>query len=738
MSQTNRESTEDLDNESNDVSSESSATSTTGDGGANSVSISTGSCCSSSGSSSEVSSPTPGIDGAHVTGKDEPRNVDANAEGSHLRTKTGQKCDIRSIATNCPTTNRCDQPGPSSGEQGTRQSKETSPGPYEATSQPISNATSKLQSHLSHQYNDTQSHAPSTTGDKLDPNKQAERVDSKGFQRQNQPGSSSTSSTSIPNSKLTVPKVVNKQNDDSKLDEARRARRILRPAPSPSPSLSAIDPNNNKNNNNINNGSSSQSMRAESLSGFRRTNFSKSASGSRLMSRTPSSTRPNVCDCLAQNCGEKEHSNRRQFIEHYYNSRTRLPTSTNAMSSLNINTPLNRLSECDAITKRLLSSPIRATNVIESPTRRAQISEVDRARRASLGTNTMTDQVFLFSSNQFNSLELNYRNKSPDANEEDDDQDNQEICDEFLDNTKLIGENDIKLKQQQQQQQGRSLSVCDEDTLKPRFRISNPNHSSNLNRAVSLAYESGSSKRLLTIIPLFGCDIKTLEQFMKLGLILPPAIDSAVDHLLANGGEAVGIFRKSGVKSRILTLKQRIEANQDAKIDELNKDNEFSIYDIADLVKLWFRELKPTPLMTKESIKVISEYLQTTRLLKKQINSTREETSEYGSSSLGELSGLVERSRLTTSTTTSSMNQADRDLKNRVNSILTPGHRALFSRALSFFASIASRNKTNQMTSQNLAICLTPSLCATETDQESIITAQKALEYCIDNYRILF
>lgn len=478
-------------------------------------------------------------------------------------------------------------------------------------------------------------------------------------------------------------------------------KHTLKPAPPPT-SLSNIDTNNNKN-----------STERESILS-KRTNFSKSASGSRLIIRG----RPNVCDCLTQDCGEKKHSNRRQFIEHYYNSRTQLPSSNTSSSSFNISTPLNRLSECDAITKRLLSSPIRTTNLVESPTRRVQITETDKSRRASLGTNSLTDQVFLFTSSPFKSMESSYRRATRDEKI-----DNQRKPD--LKSTKPCSEIDVRTKQQQ----GRSLSVCDEETLNPRFRNTSSNHSSNLNRAISLACESNPSplpRRLLTLIPLFGCDIKSLEQFTKLGLILPPVIDSAVDHIITNGINSIGIFRKSGVRSRINTLRQRIEGNQNLKLDELNRNNEFSIYDIADLIKMWFRELKPVPLMTKELIKLITGFLgntstNTPQSLLKRGNSSQQD----GASASNECTNITSR-------------KIDSNLRARIDSITTPTHRALLLRALNFLAQISSRCEHNQMTSQNLAICLTPSLCETKTDTNSILLDQKALEYCIDNHRLLF
>lgn len=608
---------------------------------------------------------------------------DVDQTTGRLQATSGQKSDMQTTSTNSSREKECDCLS------------------RQETTSRLSSNTSSLHSAIQHRSFPAPEHDPSHSKANLDKSA-SERLlgddarSSKHSQHHHGRNSLSTTATPLGSS------YSNLSSRTSILENAlatveSQSRRTLRPAPSPSPSLSTIDTNNNKG-----------AVFKEGMSNIKRTNFSKSASGSRLINRS----RPNVCDCLTQDCGEKKHSSRRQFIEHYYNSRTQLPTANTSSSTFNISTPLNRLSECDAITRRLLSSPIRATNMVESPIERAQVSEIDKSRRASLGTNTITNQVFLYASGAFDpSLKKN--------------RDNGIRCEASSNDT---GKMDTKLKQQQQPQQqtnitGRSLSVCDEETLNPRIRGTNANHSSNLNRAISLAYESGSSsaaRRLLTIIPLFGCDIKSLEQFTRLGLVLPPVIDSAVDYLLMNGIDAIGIFRKSGVKSRILSLKQQIEANQNLKFAELNQNNEFSIYDIADLVKMWFRDLKPVPLMTKELIKVISSFL--------------------NRSSNNTLPGILSQqdSSVSTCRTMRTLGSADSILKSKINSITTLTHRAVLFRALSFLSKISSRCETNQMTSQNLAICLTPSLCEMEPDQNSILHDQKALEYCIDNHLLIF
>ncbi len=56
----------------------------------------------------------------------------------------------------------------------------------------------------------------------------------------------------------------------------------------------------------------------------------------------------------------------------------------------------------------------------------------------------------------------------------------------------------------------------------------------------------------------------------------------------------VGLFRKSGVKSRIQALRQQCELSPDSVSYE-----DQSAYDVADMVKQFFRDL-PEPLLTSK------------------------------------------------------------------------------------------------------------------------------------------
>lgn len=475
---------------------------------------------------------------------------------------------------------------------------------------------------------------------------------------------------------------------------------------SPYPSLSQLDTNNND-------GNKDKSLKETTRKGFfdlKRSNFSKSASGNRLISGI---NRSDPCDDTER----RHNSSRRQFIEHYYNIRTQLPSSSSSTSSSNIITPLNRLNECDAITTRLLSSPTRLRNQCDSQTPTPHgFTDADRSsRRASLGTSSMTDQMFSFSSVAFKSLELGIGSTNSSLR-----------CD--------VGDASSVIDPQardssSQQQQNRSLSMCDDDN--PKSRTTSSSHTPSLSRAISLASDPRGplARQVLSIIPLFGCDIESLNQCLRFGSILPPIIDSTICHIKLNGINSVGIFRKSGVKSRILALRQRIESNQNVKFSELDPSNEFSIYDVADLVKMWFRELKPVPLVTKELIRLVSVHID---------SSVTSPTTELSTSM--KCTGPVKPGLMSFgSRSLMPMAQSsDCNIESRINSVITETHRALLSKALDFLAEISSKSEVNQMTSQNLAICLTPSLCATETNQKSVLMAQRVLEYCIDNRVMLF
>lgn len=90
----------------------------------------------------------------------------------------------------------------------------------------------------------------------------------------------------------------------------------------------------------------------------------------------------------------------------------------------------------------------------------------------------------------------------------------------------------------------------------------------------------------------FGVPLITNVQ--KNGSALPPFVQSAFQWLEANALDHVGLFRKPGVRSRIQRLKQLAESDPDNV-----KFENHQAYDVADMVKQYFREL-PEALLTNK------------------------------------------------------------------------------------------------------------------------------------------
>ncbi|CAE1227454.1 DLC [Acanthosepion pharaonis] len=88
--------------------------------------------------------------------------------------------------------------------------------------------------------------------------------------------------------------------------------------------------------------------------------------------------------------------------------------------------------------------------------------------------------------------------------------------------------------------------------------------------------------------------VPLMETLRRTGQPLPQCILYAMRYLRKTAKDADGIFRKSGVKSRIQKLREQIEANSD-----LVDFSDMQAYDIADLTKQYFREL-PECLLTNK------------------------------------------------------------------------------------------------------------------------------------------
>ena len=92
---------------------------------------------------------------------------------------------------------------------------------------------------------------------------------------------------------------------------------------------------------------------------------------------------------------------------------------------------------------------------------------------------------------------------------------------------------------------------------------------------------------------MFGVPLLTNVQ--RSGKALPPSILAAIDYLTQNSGlETSGLFRRGASKAKIDGMKLLTEANPD-----LSDFSNFTCYEVADFIKLYFREL-PEPILTSK------------------------------------------------------------------------------------------------------------------------------------------
>ncbi|XP_062262202.1 stAR-related lipid transfer protein 13 isoform X2 [Platichthys flesus] len=156
--------------------------------------------------------------------------------------------------------------------------------------------------------------------------------------------------------------------------------------------------------------------------------------------------------------------------------------------------------------------------------------------------------------------------------------------------------------------------------------------------------------------------VPLIVHVQRCGFPLPLCLQQALSHLRTHCLDQVGLFRKSGVKSRILALRQQCELSPDSVSYE-----DQSAYDVADMVKQFFRDL-PEPLLT----------------------------SKLGETFLHIYQYVPKEQRM----------QAV-----RAAILLMPDeNREVLQTLLSFLRDVTALVEENQMTPMNLAVCLGPSL----------------------------
>ncbi|KAM7043144.1 stAR-related lipid transfer protein 8 isoform 2-T2 [Acridotheres tristis] len=155
--------------------------------------------------------------------------------------------------------------------------------------------------------------------------------------------------------------------------------------------------------------------------------------------------------------------------------------------------------------------------------------------------------------------------------------------------------------------------------------------------------------------------VPPIVNVQRTGQPLPQSIQQAMRYLRSQCLDQVGIFRKSGVKSRIQALRHMNETSP----DNVNYSGQ-SAYDVADLLKQYFRDL-PEPIFTS---KLTDTFLQIYQFVSKEQR-------------LQAVQAAI---------------------------ILMPDENREVLQTLLYFLSDIASAEENQMTAGNLAVCLAPSI----------------------------
>ncbi|KAL2096598.1 hypothetical protein ACEWY4_008746 [Coilia grayii] len=156
--------------------------------------------------------------------------------------------------------------------------------------------------------------------------------------------------------------------------------------------------------------------------------------------------------------------------------------------------------------------------------------------------------------------------------------------------------------------------------------------------------------------------VPLIVHVQRTGQPLPLSLQQALRYLRSQCLDQVGLFRKSGVKSRIQALRQMNENSP----DDVSYEDQ-SAYDVADMVKQFFRDL-PEPLLTSklgETFLHIYQYVPKDQRLQ-----------------------AVQAAIM----------------------LMSDENREVLQTLLCFLSDVTSSVEENQMTPKNIAVCLAPSL----------------------------
>lgn len=120
-----------------------------------------------------------------------------------------------------------------------------------------------------------------------------------------------------------------------------------------------------------------------------------------------------------------------------------------------------------------------------------------------------------------------------------------------------------------------------------------------------MAASGGGAERHQQYTPpvIFGASLGTMMQCT--GQPLPQTILEAMRFIRKASSNEIGLFRKNGNKARINKLKEIINKNEAINF----QSSDITVFDIADTIKLYFRELPECLITNKLSDILLSNYL---------------------------------------------------------------------------------------------------------------------------------
>lgn len=185
----------------------------------------------------------------------------------------------------------------------------------------------------------------------------------------------------------------------------------------------------------------------------------------------------------------------------------------------------------------------------------------------------------------------------------------------------------------------------------------------------------------------FGVPLLLVLQ--RSGQPLPSVIETAIRHLQKTSLNCTGLFRKSGVRSRIQKLRNLNETNPDSSVYENQQ-----AYDIADMLKQYFREL-PEALLTNKLSEIFLTIFQ----------------------------HIPEELR--------------REATQAAILLMPDENREVLQSLLAFLQEVSFHSEENQMTATNLAVCFAPSLFHLNTPRSASASPRRSKTVGVPDQREL-